>query len=141
MPDLPELPVLPDGFIFHHLGCATSSIAKDKPFFEFLGYQLEGKPFSDPVQGIAGCFMVGVGPRIELLENLPGRSTLTPWIDAGLRIYHFAYVVEDLETAIEWARSKRGRLTVPPVPAIAFAGREICFVIFPNKLMLEFIQK
>jgi methylmalonyl-CoA/ethylmalonyl-CoA epimerase len=136
-----DLSALPDGYEFHHIGYATVSIEAERRLLEFLGYRLEGEPFSDPVQGVAGCFLTGTGPRIELLENLPGAETLTPWINAGVKMYHFAYWVEDVRAAIEWAWSKRAKVIVHPVPAIAFGGRRISFVMFRNGLMLEFIER
>lgn len=135
-----ELPVLPKGYEFHHIGCATACIDRERRLFEFLGYQIEGEPFSDTLQGVSGCFLTGPGPRIELLENLSGSDTLTPWINAGVKMYHFAYWVDDVCNAIDWARSQRAKVIVRPVPAIAFGGRHISFVMFRNGLMLEFIQ-
>jgi methylmalonyl-CoA/ethylmalonyl-CoA epimerase len=136
-----ELPNVPDGYEFHHIGYATTSVDRERALFEFLGYRIEGEAFEDPAQGVAGCFLVGPGPRIELLESLSGAVTLTPWIDAGIKIYHFAYWVENIEAAIAWARTQRAKVTVNPVPAIAFGGRLISFVMFRNGLMLEFIQR
>lgn len=136
----PSLPVLPDGYDFHHIGCATTSIEKEQRFFAFLGYSPEGEAFLDRIQGVAGCFLTGPGPRIELLENLPGKSTLTPWLNAGTKMYHFAYKVKDLEQALHWARGQRAKVVVAPVPAVAFGNRRISFVIFRNGLMLEFIE-
>lgn len=136
-----ELPELPKGYEFHHIGYATASIERERGLFEFLGYQIEGEPFSDTLQGVSGCFFCGPGPRIELLENLPGTDTLTPWVNAGVKMYHFAYWVDDVSNAIDWARSQRAKVIVQPVPATAFGGRQISFVMFRNGLMLEFIQK
>ena len=134
-------PQLPQGYEFHHIGYATTHLVKEREFFAFLGYAQEGENFSDPVQGITGCFLAGPGPRMELLENLPGEQTLTPWLNAGIKMYHFAYLVSDMEEALLWARSQRARVTVAPVSAVAFAGRLISFVMFRNGLMIEFIEK
>ena len=136
-----DLPVtLPAGHEFHHIGYATPSIGKERNFFEAMGYCQEGAGFEDSCQGVAGCFLTGPGPRLELLENLPGRDTLTPWLNAGIRMYHFAYLVPDMEGALAWARSQRARVTVQPVPAVAFGGRLISFVMLRNGMMLEFIE-
>ena len=126
---------------FHHIGYACRSIRAERQSFEAWGFALEGDPFVDVTQGIAGCFMVGAGPRIELLENLPERSTLTPWLDAGIKMYHLAYEVSDLEMITEWVRRHRGRVVIPPVPATAFAGRRVSFAMMRNGPMLEFIEK
>jgi methylmalonyl-CoA/ethylmalonyl-CoA epimerase len=136
-----ELPNMPDGYAFHHIGYATTSIERERSLFMFLGYMPEGEPFADPAQGVAGCFMTGHGPRIELLENLPGEHTLTPWLDAGVRMYHLGYEVDNVIAAIEWARQQRAKVVTPPVPAVAFGGRRIAFVIFRHGLLLEFIER
>ncbi len=136
-----DRPQLPDGYEFHHIGYATTSIDRERRAFDLLGYRIEGEPFVDARQGIAGCFLCGPGPRIELLENLPGADTLTPWVNAGVKMYHFAYQVDDIMTALEWARNRRAKVIVPPVPATAFNGRQIGFVMFRNGMMLEFINR
>ncbi len=137
-----DVQALPPNAAFHHIGLATAKLAVERIFFEALGYHQEGAEFVDPVQGISGCFMVGAGPRLELLENLPGAATLTPWLATGsLRMYHMAYEVDGLEAALDWARSRRGKVLVAPVPAVAFGGRRIAFVMFRSSLMLEFIER
>jgi len=136
-----EQPSMPSGYEFHHVGYATASIERERSFFEFLGYRIEGGIFADPQQGVIGCFMIGPGPRIELLENSPGSSTLTPWLNAGTKMYHLAYWVSRIDQALDWARGQRARVVVRPVSAPAFGGRKIAFVIFRNGLMLEFIQR
>ncbi len=136
-----SLPVtFSDERIFHHLGYATTSLSREQEFFENLGYKQEGCDFIDTQQGVRGCFLQGPGPRLELLENLPGSETLTPWLNAGIRMYHLAYLVVDLDKAMAWARRHRGRMTVPPVPATAFDGRRICFFAFRHGPMLEFVE-
>jgi methylmalonyl-CoA/ethylmalonyl-CoA epimerase len=138
---LSDLLSLPAGYDFHHLGYATVSIEKERNSFAVLGYRQEGDEFVDPIQGVAGCFLSGPGPRIELLENLPGATTLTSWLNAGVKIYHFAYMVANLTDAINWARSLRAKVTLSPVPSVAFGQRYISFVMFRNRIMLEFIEK
>jgi len=132
---------VPAQFEFHHLGYACASMDKDRLQFAQLGFALEGAEFEDGQQGVRGCFLTGPGPRVELLENLPGRETLTPWLNAGVKIYHFAYLVESIEEALAWARAQRAVVTVKPVPAVAFGGRRIAFVMLRSGLMLEFIAR
>ena len=131
---------LPVGSVFHHIGYATNSLTIERKFFENLGYVQEGVTFEDSFQGVKGCFLHGTGPRLELLENLPGSNTLTPWLDSGIKIYHIAYQVECLSETIEWAKSLRGKMIVAPVSAVAFGGKKICFFSFRQGPMLEFIE-
>jgi methylmalonyl-CoA/ethylmalonyl-CoA epimerase len=131
----------PAGHEFHHIGYATTSIEREEATFGLLGYRSEGEAFTDPTQGIRGLFLTGPGPRIELLEGLPESSTLTPWLASGIRMYHLAYTVPDIGGAVSWARSQRARITVEPVPAVAFGGRRISFAMFRNGLLVEFIER
>src|ERR1700722_8045098 len=107
---LKECPALPDGFEFHHLRYATKTIEKERNQFELLGYEPEGNCFQDPIQGVTGCFFVGAGPRIELLENTPGSLTLTSWLSTGIKVYHFGYLVADLASALKWAHTLRAKI-------------------------------
>lgn len=132
---------LPPGAGFHHIGIAVRSMASERAFFEAMGYRAEGPDFADPIQGIAGCFLTGAGPRLELLENLPDENTLTPWLASGLRMYHLAYEVDSMDEALACARAARGKILVQPVPAVAFEGRRIAFAMFRNGMMLEFIER
>lgn len=134
------LPELPPGSAFHHLGYACAALAKERAQLEQMGYRLEGEVFADPTQGVAGLFLTGPGPRVELLENLSGSTTLTPWLDKGVKVYHFAYQVPDMAEALAWSRGQRAVTTVHPVPAVAFGGRRIAFVMLRNGFMLEFVE-
>lgn len=126
---------------FHHLGYACFDIKTEVKNFSFLGYKMEGSTFRDEVQGVAGCFLEGPGPRIELLENLPGSETLSPWIESRPSLYHLAYYVDDIYGSLTWAKENRFMLLNPPKPSIAFGGRLICFCMMRNKLMLELIER
>lgn len=132
---------VPPSLEFHHVGYACSTLETERMFFQCLGYRQDGDEFADPIQGVRGCFMIGVGPRIELLENLPDRSTLTPWIDAGIKMYHLAYLVDGMDDALSWADQSRARVVVSPVPAVAFGGRHIAFVLFRNGQLMEFVER
>lgn len=136
----PVLPI-PDHCRFHHIGYATKSIQYELPFFMSQGYVQDGEIFCDAKQGISGCFMTGAGPRIELLENLPASDTLTPWINLGIKMYHFAYMADNLEDIVRWAKTNKAHMIVDPIPAVAFSGKAICFLMLRNRFMLEFIEQ
>jgi methylmalonyl-CoA/ethylmalonyl-CoA epimerase len=132
----------PESLDFHHVGVACTAIAAEERFFAMLGYRREGDVFEDRVQGIRGCFMAGQGPRVELLEPLAtgdAKSVLAPWLAQGVKLYHLAYLAPRLAAAIAALRAQRAKLVVAPVPAVAFGGREIAFVMLPNRLLVELI--
>ena len=126
---------------FHHLGYATKSIEKEKAFISILGYKQEGDFFLDPIQGVKGCFFVGDGPRIELLENLSNSQTLTPWIKQDIKIYHIAYKVKNMEESLSFFCNQKARIITNSVPSVAFNGSLISFVMLRNKLLIELIEQ
>jgi methylmalonyl-CoA/ethylmalonyl-CoA epimerase len=133
---------VPGGLVFHHVGVACTAIMAEERFFAMLGYRREGEIFVDPVQGIRGCFLAGQAPRVELLEPLAASDTkgvLAPWLAQGVKLYHLAYLVPQLAPAIDSMRAQRAKLVVAPVPAVAFGGREIAFVMLANRLLVELI--
>jgi methylmalonyl-CoA/ethylmalonyl-CoA epimerase len=126
---------------FHHVGVACRNLDAEAAAFGMLGYQVEGEDFVDPGQGIRGRFLVGPGPRLELLVALQGSSVLEPWLDKGVKFYHQAFVVESLEDSIEELCGRGGRMVSAPGPAVAFGGRAIAFVMLRNMAMVELIQR
>ena len=134
-----SLIVADDGF--HHLGVAVKSIEKAIVQYESLGYDIEEPVFTDPNLGIRGVFMVGSGPRIELLEDLPGFAVVKPWIVRDPALYHFAYLVDDLDAKLESAEMSRYKTLVSPVRAVGFGGRRVAFVMTPARLVVEFVER
>lgn len=129
-----------DGNIFHHVGIACRSLNVERQGWESLGYTVEGEPFKDTLQGVSGLFMVGPGPRVELLEPLNGSDTLTPFLQAGIKIYHHAYETASLEVATATLCARRARVISPPKPAVAFGGRRVVFLMLPTTMIIEYIE-
>ncbi len=126
---------------FHHIGIACTDLEKESRYHELLGYRMESGDFVDPAQGVRGRFLTGGGPRLELLSPLDGSSTLAPWLQAGTRMYHQAYTTRDIHGKLEELQSQRARLMVAPTPAVAFAGRPVCFLMLPTMSLIELIQE
>ena len=129
------------GLEFHHVGVACIDIRAEAGRMASLGYTPEGVEFSDVRQGVRGLFLSGQSPRLELLQPLDGAApgVLTPWLKNGVKMYHIGYQTCALIDSIERVRASGGKLIVPPVAAVAFAGREIAFVMLPNRLLIELI--
>src|SRR4029079_692660 len=106
-----------------------------------LGYVIEGQRFTDPRQGVHGLFVAGHYPRLELLQALASDGVLSPWLRSGVKLYHLAYLTADIEQSIVSLRSNRTKLVVAPVEAAAFNGRQIAFVMLPNRMLIELIAR
>ncbi len=129
-------------FTFHHIGVACRSIDKELNQFAALGYVVEGPRFVDPRQGIRGQFVCGAAPRLELLEALDEEGgVLAPWMRSGIKLYHLAYETVWLAKSIAAMRVRGAKLVVEPVPAVAFAGREIAFLMLRNRMLVELIAQ
>ena len=124
---------------FHHVGVACRDLDAETRRFAVLGYARETADFVDPVQGVAGRFLTGGGPRLELLAPLTTDGALTPWLKAGVKLYHLAYEASDMEEGIAQLRAEGAKMVVQPVPAVAFGGRLIAFLMTPNLLLTELI--
>jgi len=129
-----------EGLEFHHIGVACLDLDTEASAFGALGYAQEGADFEDSIQGVSGRFLVGAGPRLELLAPLGSGGVLTPWLQRGTKLYHLAYQTRDLVSSLEDLRRVRARVMVAPVPAVAFGGRAIAFLLMPNLLLLELIE-
>lgn len=128
---------------FHHVGVACRDIEAEASRWLGLGYAREGGAFEDPRQGVRGLFLSGQSPRLELLEAIEegDGGVLGPWLAADIKLYHLAYETDSLSDAIAHMRAQGAKVVVPPVPAVAFCGREIAFVMLPNRMLIELIDR
>lgn len=129
------------GAEFHHIGVACRSFDVEQRKFEILGYARESEDFHDPVQGVHVRFLTGGGPRLELVRGEGQQGPLSLWLKAGVKMYHIAYEVPGLDQAISHLCDVGAKLLVPPAPAVAFSGRRISFLMLPNMLLVELIEK
>lgn len=87
-------------------------------------------------------FMTGGGPRIELLENLPGSAMLDQFLKTGdFVFYHMGYLTDSMEETVSRNREAGGKMISPPMPATAFGGRNICFFAFAGGIIVEYIER
>lgn len=54
-------------------------------------------------------------------------------------MYHFAYLVNSVDQAIDWATTQQARIITKATPAVAFGGCNVAFVMFRNRFLVEFI--
>ena len=126
---------------FHHIGVACRDLDSETSRFAALGYEQEGTDFTDPIQGESGRFLVGGGPRLELLVPLSTEGCLAPWLKTGAKLYHLAYMTPDFDGEILRLRGQGAKTVVQPVPAVAFGGRRITFLMLPNMMLVELISE
>ena len=128
-------------FEFHHVGVASRDMEKDLAAFSFLGYTRVSDFFEDEEQGIRGVFLEAKGqPCLELLSDLPGRETVAPMLANGNKMYHFAYLVSDIEKAMDVFLKGKAKV-ISPLKQSTYFGKRICFLLMPNLYMIELVEK
>ena len=124
---------------FHHVGIACEDISADESYWCALGYRAESQVFTDSLQGVRGQFMVGGGPRIELLQPEGDSSALVPWLKRRIKFYHFGYQVPVLDQAV--AMLVGGGAVVAREALLSnFFKTRIAFLVLPNTALIELIE-
>jgi len=130
---------------FHHVGYATANIDRYvEEFFRpvFAPLAISDK-ISDPIQRVTVCFARMQGDTvIELVEPFGERSPIETVIGSNRGgVYHLCYEVDDLDRELARCRQKRCMPVGRPVPAAAFDGRRIVFLLTPQHDLIEFVEK
>ncbi|MFD2612364.1 VOC family protein [Paenibacillus gansuensis] len=126
---------------FHHVGLACRRLEAERKAHELLGYVAEGETFVDPVQRIRGLFMTNGGMRIELLEPAASPSPVDEILQRGQKMYHQGFLCSDIRAAVAYLEQNGARVISPPVPAVAFGGKEISFLMLRTLMIVELIER
>jgi methylmalonyl-CoA/ethylmalonyl-CoA epimerase len=128
----------------HHVGFVVSSIetVADR-FARSIGAIWDGKIIHDPLQVVRVSFLRGRGcafTQVELVEPAGADSPVERFLQRGGGLHHLCYEVGNLEEQLAFSRSVGGVVVRRPLPAVAFGGRLIAWVLTRDKLLLEFLQ-
>jgi methylmalonyl-CoA/ethylmalonyl-CoA epimerase len=129
---------------FHHVGYAVASIQAYLEDFLLPLMQPESvtSPVADPIQRVRVCFVhMQGGTVIELVEPLDEHSPVREIVGSQRGgLYHLCYEVDDLDGEIRRFRDKRCLPLGKPVPAAAFDGRRIVFLLTPQRDLIELLE-
>jgi methylmalonyl-CoA/ethylmalonyl-CoA epimerase len=128
----------------HHVGFVVSSIAQSgERFARPIAAAWDGRIFEDPHQKVRVAFFYPEvnGPSIELVEPASDDSPVTKFLQRGGGLHHVCYEVDSLEEQLQASRRDGAALVKPPLPAVAFEGRRIAWVITPLKLLIEYLER
>jgi methylmalonyl-CoA/ethylmalonyl-CoA epimerase len=130
----------------HHVGYVVADIeAEIREFQASVNGSWDGVIFEDPLQRARVAFIqVGIAadPSIELVEPAGQNSPVLRFLtDKGGGLHHLCYEVADIEEQVRAARALKGFIVRRPVPAVAFGGRRIAWILTAQRLLLEFLEK
>lgn len=136
-------PIGPGQARLHHVGVVVESIQRAAPFWtNHLGMRPISATVHDPIQKVNVQFFAGVNNQtsIELIEPAADDSPVLNALKQGGGLNHVCFEVENFDGYIAAARSNRGIIVVPPVPATAFDNRRIAFVFYRGIGLVELLQ-
>jgi len=127
----------------HHVGLAVADIKEKAAFYSTLGYAIETPVIHDPTQQAYVQFLRFPGDRVylELVQPDGPSAKLTRAVEKGGGLNHVCYSTDDIEEACATLRQRGLMLIAAPVPAVAFNGRRIAWLIGRDKLLTELVER
>ncbi|HEY7306810.1 MAG TPA: VOC family protein [Bryobacteraceae bacterium] len=128
----------------HHIGFVVGQIRSSIQGFESsLGAVWDGSIFNDPKQKVKVAFL-STQPshgRIELVEPASEDSPVAKFLrERGGGLHHLCYEVRDLEQALAAFKLRGAVIAKRPLPAVAFDGRRIAWILTAEKLLVELLE-
>jgi methylmalonyl-CoA/ethylmalonyl-CoA epimerase len=127
----------------HHIGIAVKDIseAADR-YVRVLGYEIKSEVIQDPAQTAFVQFLKLPGDPvyIELVSPDRQQSKLSAAVQNGGGLNHMCYVTSDIEIACKELRGKGMFLLQPAVPAVAFQGRRISWLMGTDHVPIELVE-
>lgn len=127
----------------HHVGYVVRSIAEVAVrFAASIGASWDEKIILDSLQGAHVAFLGkrNRGPLVELVQPEGDASPVSGFLARGGGLHHLCYEVKSLEEQLKASRSLGGTLVRAPLPAVAFNGRRIAWVLTKDHLLVEFLE-
>jgi len=131
-------------FKLHHYGVLVKDIgAAAHDFVKRLGYVIESEVIEDPVQTARVQFLrqPGTTSWLELVTPNGPDSKLTNALKKGGGPHHICYETDDLDRACENLRGQAMLVLSKPVPAKAFPGRRIAWVMDQSAILIELLER
>ncbi|MGL5838158.1 MAG: VOC family protein [Sphingorhabdus sp.] len=122
---------------YDHIGVRVSDRAKSLVFYRSLGFEPE--PGEGDVDARAVGLINAQGVRINLIFNgearLDGANILMDIPEKHPGWTHPAFIVDRLDSILEWAVTNDVEITEGPVE---WGRRRVCFLRDPDRNVLEF---
>jgi len=128
----------------HHIGVAVRDLSSAAQSFEgALGYEIRSEVIHDPVQTAYCQFLKlpGYPPYLELVAPDGDESKLTGALARGGGLNHLCYAVADIEAACARLAARNMVMIQTPLPAVAFPGRRIAWLMDENRLLIELVEE
>jgi len=131
-------------FTLHHVGYAVKAIEPVSGIYVTrFGYVVCTPIIHDPLQTAMLQFLSFPGDHVYLEFVSPDgpESRLANAVRKGVGLNHLCYTAHNLEEAADWLVQSGMMLVSPPQPAVAFAGRRICWLVGDDLLPIELVER
>ena len=127
----------------HHVGVAVAQIeAAAEYYVKTFGYSLESPIIHDPRQTAYVQFLrlAGDSAFLELVAPDGPGSKLAAAVKKGGGLNHLCYRSTDIEAAVRDLNAKGMFTLCEPVPAVAFPGRRIAWLLGGDPIPIELVE-
>jgi methylmalonyl-CoA/ethylmalonyl-CoA epimerase len=128
----------------HHIGVAVKDISKTAESFSAqFGYEVKSSIIHDPMQTAYVQFLKLPGDSVYLELVSPDRSDskLINALNKGGGLNHLCYSTTDIDATCRQLRALGLFILQPPVPAVAFSGRHIAWLMGQDGIPVELVEK
>lgn len=127
----------------HHIGVAVKDIESHaETYVRRFGYHVCTKIIHDPAQTANVQFLrlAGDSSYLEFVAPDGPNSMLTNFVSKGGGLHHLCYVTPNIHNSCAALRNEGLIMVREPVPAVAFSGRPIAWLMGLDRLLVELVQ-
>jgi len=131
------------GLRLHHVGIVVADIAATSAaYVRRLGYVVCTEIIHDPIQTAHVQFLRlrGDPTLLELVSPDGPRSALSNALRKGGGLNHLCYETNDMDGALAGLWGQGLRVIRPPVPAVAFRGQRIAWLMGRDRVLIELVE-
>ena len=128
----------------HHVGILVRDIeSAAREYVSHMGYSVRTPKLHDPAQTAYVQFLALPGERtlLELVAPDSPRSRLTNALRKGGGLNHLCYAAPDIEATCRDWRAAGFFLIHAPMPAVAFSGRSIAWLMNSDCVLMELVEE
>ena len=128
---------------FDHLGLVVEEMDAGREFVSAaMGLTHWSAVFRDERLGVIVQFgRADSGPCFELVAPLGEQSPVRGALRGGKNVLnHLAYLTADIKAEGQRLRGLGCHPTGPPLPAVAYGGREVQFWVSPLRFLIELVE-
>jgi len=129
----------------HHVGFVVADVQRALPAWQAsLGACRVSESIHDPLQKVTVAFLqppAADAVQIELVAPAGEGSPVASFLAKGGGLHHLCYEVDDLDAHLAGMKARKAIVIRPPKPAAAFGGRRIAWMVTPERLVVEYLER